>query len=449
MKISTFSAIAAIALIGAAACKKEEPAVDTVTSSYSGYRILYQMTDKEDSVSIDLAYQVQSEIKSIFATDVKVFAANKVSPTEKEIIIGLTDLKYAQDFYAEEHDTFDYRISWSGKKIFIAAGGSWALKAAVETFNREVIDTKLDFQDGRKIEGSIRGEYLFPRANGTNLRIFDDNIWQYDDGNAAAWDKIGENCTNSVRSQNYIALFQAYKPDIITLQECSNKMKDLLMPAINQLGMIEAGTQSPNYTPIFYNTSTLELKTVQYKKYGDFTPEGGSKISPGASKSYTLAVFEHKATKTQFIMVGTHLWWKTNSAQAGSDLCREEEVRVLMAAIADMLKVYDVPVFLTGDMNCKLSTSAMKQLTNAGYQPLVNIASDYADGSNGWHTCDANGFAREKNHCVKAKGEDCIDQFFLYNDKKNVEVKWFERIHAYFTIKLTDHYPNFTDINLK
>ena len=448
--IGIFAAFSLLA--GIVSCSVNEPGRGTEpdTPVYGDYRILYQLGDRDDSVSMALAYDVQKVIKSRYGEDVKVFAANKVSPVDKEIIIGRTDLSYAQDFYDTNTDEFAYQIAFRDGKIFVSAGGSWALKAAVGRFEDEVLQGGAAYKEGETVEGTVRGQFLFPRPAGTTVRFLDDNLWQYDsNSNASAWEAIGENCTNEVRSRNFAALVKAYLPDILTFQEYSDKMKAFLEPSIQECGMVKAGTQTTNYTPIYYNTSALELKTVKYAKYGKFTPEGGSQIDPGSTKSYTLAVFGHKATGRQFMVVATHLWWKSNSAQAGSDLCRESEVKTLMAVIDDMLKVYDVPVFVVGDMNCKLATSAMKLFTNNGYKPLFGLSTGNRDGSSGYHSCDANGFAREAKHSLGADGKDCIDQFLLYNDKKSVEVKWFERIHAYFTIKLTDHYPNYADVVLK
>lgn len=49
---------------------------------------------------------------------------------------------------------------------------------------------------------------------------------------------------------------------------------------------------------------------------------------------------------------------------------------------------------------------------------------------------------------VRSVGFGCIDHFFIYDPSGNVEVKTFIRDYAWFTVKLTDHYPNYADIKL-
>ena len=67
------------------------------------------------------------------------------------------------------------------------------------------------------------------------------------------------------------------------------------------------------------------------------------------SKSFTAALFTHKESGKDFIAIGTHLWWKSESAQAGSDNARLEQAELIIAQAREMLGSYDVPVFVISD----------------------------------------------------------------------------------------------------
>lgn len=464
------AALSALTLFSCTEKEQTQHKDDDQKSAIEKYRIIYHYDDREDSLSYDLAKTLRDKVKQRTGKDIKIYNST-VTPIAEEIILGRTTRSDSDEFYNSNTDDFAYRIAFKGGKILICAGGGWALSAAVERFDSEILAKGFSYKEGLVIEDSVRGKVLFPRTQGSNLRILDQNIWQYDgSGNAASWESVGENCTNAVRVKNFVQLVKAYDPDIWTMQEYSPKMKTLMEPLLKDMNLLPALGQSTNYTPIYYNSGSLKLEYQTYAQYGDFTSSAGDKISPGATKSYSLAVFTHKATNKKFMVVCTHLWWKGESSQKGSDSCREAEARVLDAKIDEIRKIYDVPVFLVGDMNCKLESAAMQIFTKKDYQSLCNIATIWGDGSNGWHPADQYKFSREYKseldkfagkttddgwkwsslngkHDTTDKGRGCIDQFFLYKGGFT-KVLYFERVHSYFTIKLADHYPNYADIAL-
>ena len=69
------------------------------------------------------------------------------------------------------------------------------------------------------------------------------------------------------------------------------------------------------------------------------------------------------------------------------------------------------------------------------------------DAKGGDHKCSKDGFSRQQNKTDDGYG--CIDHFLIYDPAGKTEVKTFMRDYAWFTVKLTDHYPNYADIVLK
>ncbi|MBQ4286808.1 MAG: hypothetical protein II770_02150, partial [Bacteroidales bacterium] len=166
------------------------------------------------------------------------------------------------------------------------------------------------------------------RCEGTNLRIFDDNIWQYDSKNILkAWIPLKVDPRDSVRSIGFAKLVADYAPDIVTLQEYSSHMDIYLAPKLRALGFtnaIEKG-ESWNFTPIFYDSTAVELLKVNYNLYKPQT------FSNANTKSYTSAVFRHKGNGKVFALINTHLWYQGDKTQPGSTMARAAQIRLMMA----------------------------------------------------------------------------------------------------------------------
>ena len=108
------------------------------------------------------------------------------------------------------------------------------------------------------------------RCEGTNLRIFDDNIWQNDgESIPEAWVPLGVDPRDSVRSIGFAKLVSDYKPDIVTLQEYSSHMDGHLAPKLREQGFTNAceSDGSWNFTPVFYDSTVVELIKVRYNLY--------------------------------------------------------------------------------------------------------------------------------------------------------------------------------------
>lgn len=406
--------------------KPVETAVDL-----SGYKIVYAAS-AEPEEGADLAALVREAVK---AKTGKTLAATTDDAAESanEILLGKTNRSASNTYYAGKPGIFDYCLSVRDGKILVAGGGCWAMEKAADFLKREKL------VNGLERKGSIYGERLFPRESGANLRILDDNVWEYNSAsNAAAWAAVGANCTDAVRSIGFAGLVFAYLPDIVCFQEYSKDMDKYLRPRLETKGYLCSTSGSDwNFTPIFYNSTAVTLEKAIYHR---FTP---STFSNGGTKSYTSAVFTLKANGKKFGVIGTHLWWKSESAYAGSNAAREAQAAELLKEAESIRDNYGCPVFITGDMNCTLLSNAMKNLVAGGCTPVFNVATVHGDKRNGYHACSADGFSRQSNKSDDGFG--CIDQFFVYN-QGTAEIKTFWRIEPYFTVELTDHYPNYADI---
>ena len=294
--------------------------------------------------------------------------------------------------------------------------------------------------------GNAKGVYLFPKEKGANLRILDINVWEWDGTREElpkAWVDMGEDCTNEVRSAGFAGVITAHMPEVVCLQEYSEKMHAELYPKLKKYGYKLTFFPEPgevNYTPIIYRKSLVKLIETAY--YPHELPYNNHR-----TKSFTTAVFELKKGGKKFVVVNTHLWWKSEKNMAGSDSARTQQVKNIIAEAEKLRVKYDCPVFFMGDLNCNLRSGALGVALSAGYKPAWEIATVHGDLRCGHHKCDKGGFSRKQNKTDDGFG--CIDQFFIYDPSACVEVKTFVRDYAGFTVKLTDHYPNYADIRLK
>jgi len=423
------------------------------------YDIVYHPDDREDSISLSLANALAEKIRASKGDDPRVIDSDKKPVQKKEIIIGRSSRTQSKEYYdvTPRPGDFSWKINYTGGNIVITAGGSWALEYAVDKFTKDYLSEGFTYTEGKVETGTVEGMQLFPITEGCNLRILDCNVWERDpDENTAAWEALGESCAISARITRFVQLVRAYMPDVITFQEYSNTFNTKLKAALQDYGYTFSNRASNDYTPVLYNKNTVQYYNKKHLVFGEtFTAKDGTVLEPGKRKSFTAIDFSLKSNGKHFIVTSAHLWATQNAA---GEECRLDEATKLRDGIDDFIKTRNYPVFLAGDMNCKISSAPMKLLLDAGYQNVITTATLSRDGSMGWHTCDANGFKREwemssswwmgNKYDRNDQGRNCVDQFFLYNNNAKYEAKVFERVHSWFTIVITDHYPNYADIKL-
>ena len=338
---------------------------------------------------------------------------------------------------------FSYKVKAQKGHITIDGGGSWALQAAVNSLCDQMT-AKGKIPAGYSCQGTVEGKYLFPQAQDVNVRILDDNIWDYShDTIPAAWRKAGIDCRDAARAPQFAQLVRAYMPGVLTLQEYNRHMHDVFYPLINRYGYTiayESGDGPWNNTPVFYQDQVLELLHVNYHLY---TP---SQWSNHGSKSFTSAVFKEKKSGKVFAVINTHLWWKSDKKQPGSTFARAAQVRLMMAETEIIRARYHCPVFVVGDMNCEERSVPMQQLLEGGFQPCYKIASRYGNRDNGHHICSPTEVGeRTSRRLGPDREKGAIDHCMRFDPEKKVDVKVFDCIQTYFTVPLTDHYPNLID----
>lgn len=400
----------------------------------AAFAVIYSNTAEAEE-GINAAQSVSKSMSTVTGKELPVIADNKFI---KGKAITLT--------HSKDKKPFEYTISTHQGAVTIDAGGCWAMEKAGKVL--AYLLQRRNIPNGFTQHGTVEGEFLFPRGEGVNLRILDDNIWDYSKStNAPVWEKAGIDCRDDHRAPQFAQLVRAYMPDVISLQEYNKHMHDRFFPLIEKWGYVITSEGDPdawNNTPIFYNKENIELVESKYNLY---TP---AKWSNSKSKSYTYAIFKQKATGKTFGVISTHLWWKNNKIQPGSTQARAAQVRLILAEVEILKAKYDCPFFVMGDMNCEEPTAPIQQFLQEGYNPCYKVATVYGNKDNGHHQCFPDEVGVRTSHRVSAERSiGAIDHCFIYNEQGKAEVKVFDCIQAAFTVLLTDHYPNLIDAQLK
>ncbi|MCQ2116174.1 MAG: hypothetical protein MJZ07_08230, partial [Bacteroidales bacterium] len=185
--------------------------------------------------------------------------------------------------HSENIGLWEYSITYKKGNLVIDGGSCWAMQKAADIVAEKLANAKK--LTGFSLAGTVEGEFLFPIAEGADLRILDDNIWDYSkDTIPPVWKEIGYDCRDCNRGPQYAQLVRAYMPDVYTMQEYNRHMDNVLLPLLQKYGYAhtDTGTEEHwNNTPILYNTATLEMVDALYCLY---TPE---RWSNHGSKSYT------------------------------------------------------------------------------------------------------------------------------------------------------------------
>ena len=220
-----------------------------------------------------------------------------------------------------------------------------------------------------------------------------------------------------------------------------------------------------NCTPLFYNKNTTTYNAggyywyhAQWDRRTDSTHDNGS--SDCASKAATWGLFTNKATNQQYIVIGTHMCTR-------SDYIRSLQALELEALISDLVKTYNVPVFLGGDLNGRDTDAAggnYRHFANvAGYTDLQstgvagmfssNLISthSYPDNTNTklgilqLNTFDDEGKAISKDTTYYYANS--IDRILMANDNR-VAVNIFGVVYDEYTRVGSDHMPVFCDMSI-
>ena len=281
----------------------------------------------------------------------------------------------------------------------------------------------------------------------SRIRLMTHNQWK-NDRNLPEWEKIGADCSASVRVRGFVRVYADTMPDIIGCQEVSPTMADFLVRYSAEQGMTYALLWGRD-TPILYRQELFELVDSEFSLYPDELPGRDGIFNNDCTKSYAIAVFRTKESGRLFIFATTHLWWKSGDPkssyyQAYSDEAREYQMSLLIERIDNLQAKYDCPAIIVGDLNTHYTSKAVKYAFEKGFVHGHDVATEYAEEAIGYHACFGWGYRAyyEDKPFVEA-----IDHILLRGVPEGA-VKRFERFSPEYYLPLSDHSPAFIDLEL-
>ena len=261
--------------------------------------------------------------------------------------------------------------------------------------------------------------------------------------NREAWKNRGLDCSSASRMPGLVRVVEELMPDIIGGQEVNKEMQ-----AFFQWNCIERGLSYTiiwgNMTPIIYRADKFELLDTEYFLYPEKMDGYDGECNDSRSKSCNLGVFRCKETGMVFIFATTHLWWKSDAMQEGSEEIRVLQLKMATALIERYQKKYGCPAILVGDMNAGYDSRSLQYLIReGGFVHAYHMAEDYRCEKSGYNGCnaDAPGVWRDEPF------EAAIDHILL-KDMPAHAVNRFDRYCPDYYLLLSDHAPAYIDCNI-
>ncbi|MCQ2427258.1 MAG: endonuclease/exonuclease/phosphatase family protein [Clostridia bacterium] len=229
------------------------------------------------------------------------------------------------------------------------------------------------------------------------------------------------------RDTRAMAIFTYYAPDVVGIQEVSDKWYSALD---NCFGGLYAFTDrkternATNFSTLIYNTEKVKLL--------DHGTQVFSKGNDPRLRLVTYGVFEKLDSGKRFIVVTTH--WDLGSNPQYQQVHSDEMADICLS----LGKKYNLPVITTGDYNSKESSSYITNfLAKTGYIDSKYTAAEVK------HDCKT--YPDLGVHVSTAKAE-CIDHIFASPD---VEFLFYNVEVSDVATDTSDHNPIYADLRLK
>ncbi len=301
------------------------------------------------------AYKLRSVLTKATGTMINVYEDGSKEAMSASKVISVGSTSYAK---ADTCDGLSYRMKNSDGLITLSSSSPDGYLALLEGFIRNIPNLTVSGTD--ITESPQMTAHLEIKTDiDHDVRIFIQNIY----GHAPETRPLAE------RVRLMCEIIDSYSPDILGFQECTPLARNtyrfadyLKTYGYNEVKVKATNSSGVNYTPLFYNPSTLEVLDKGYDYYtGDKNDSG--------SKSITWAIFKHKETGKIFAACSTHMFWQSD---AGEDRIRnakqlEERCKAIYAK-------YVCPVIAGGDFNTKMVTTPIDNLKRAGLMHLYDIS---------------------------------------------------------------------------
>ena len=353
------------------------------------YSVVYP--DASAEYEKELALRVAEVIERMTGYLPAVKSDREAYADSYEILVGRTNR--APELTVSEPEGITGYVGGSDKLIALWGSTMQGHSIAVEHFLAKI---KNAAADGKEVSLTI-GEP--ETANGDGAL----SIMSY---NLQGWD------TSTSRTDRVLGMIRQYLPDIFGTQEGTSFWMSVLENNLSSyysfVGEGREGGLLGEYCAIFYAKERFEVLDSDTVWFSG--TEGAKEESAGYIRIYTWAKFRDLTTGEVFLFVNTHL-------DTADDTVRGAEVEKLLRFLKDYK---DIPVILTGDMNCYETSTPIQILLGTSFESIFE-ATDNKSGTPG------------------------ID--WIFTTEEGITVKQArlcdERIYGDYT---SDHFPVFAEV---
>ena len=385
----------------------------------------YDIVYREGSEALKTAAeQMQAKIKSTCGAELTVKSDAEIE-TEREIILGKTNRAISQKYLASGAYILSTVVINEGKKLLIGGAADATTVVAVQNFAEDYVQEKYTYLFNLDSEmNETESIYSFSEsaelAAGAEMRIMSFNVL------CELWDSKAVDVDS--RMQIVTATLLNYAPDVVGLQEVSDKCYASLIPLFEgSYEFVDTKTekQKTNFSPLAYNVEKVTLL-----EHGVKTLASGN---DSRLRVISWGYFERKSDGARFIVANTH--W---------DLTKMPESRTLQAIemgdfIVEMRAKYNCPAVTVGDYNTQ------------DYQEQFQTYLDHSQLSDAGLTANVINRNYKSTHDlfeeqVPAPEIRAIDHVFYSAD---IEALYYNMLIDKTVIDASDHFPVYADIRFK
>ena len=294
-------------------------------------------------------------------------------------------------------------------------------------------DSAITTIDYHKIKQHLRGEIDLTAVSGSSYSSkFADSPALYSgaDVRVMSFNILAELWDSSAviegREPIMEGIFTYYLPDVIGMQEVSDKWYTKLKPIFGaKYAFVDEvnGEGKTNFSPLAYNQTTLEI-----------VKHGVKVFSQGNDRRLRLmswAIFMKKSTGKQFAVVNTHWDISSNSSM------QESQSAEMATYVSRLHSKYNIPVICTGDFNVEESSSYFKSFMNTtGFIDAKYSATKIKRAYKTTHSLGSAPSSSKKNS---------IDHIVGSTDTK---FKFYNFLVDSYVLRASDHCPVYVDIDL-
>ncbi len=408
---------------------KEEYPIDSITCAgveLSQFTIV--IPDRATVNESHFAYSLRYWLYQKYGCRISL-VKDTTAESKNEILIGNTNRATAATLGKNE-----YSVNASDGKLCLTADGMISYNGMYDYLTTELLkpgnaaDHVIDNGYSRKTvpplgidDGSSLVNKTADSVRMMSYNVFS-NIVTYEDGTTTG--------PIDYRQSLQAEMIKAYAPDVVGMQEFTSNYASFAS-VMTGLGYTRASGHSQN--PLFYNSETLTLVDSGYISYTGTDPQKGA----------SWAVFSVKSTGKSFIAVSTHFMWNDPSlTEEQANAARLQNAAELLSLISDLRAegYSELPVVSGGDYNCKLTSTALQELSDAGYDCAYDSATlkNNTDGYHSYSRYDAEFETYTIVYSPNKTHTDAIDHLFV---SSGIDVKSFASLTVDYALFASDHCP--------